>query len=172
MYLWERHLNALLMVILSAILWGALAIQFFWHETPCPLCLLQRLGMIGVAAGAFMNVRLGISRAHYGLSLFSALLGGFVAIRQIALHICPNSPTFGVPFWGLSLYTWSFITFVSSVAYIAIMLIVFNKNDRHRYEILKLDIWDDIAFWLIFLVTIANVIATSFQCGIFGPCAE
>ena len=109
-------LNLLLIFIICSVLMGAFYIQFVEHETPCPLCMLQRAGMVGVALGALLNLRFGISPAHYALSLLSCLTGGLVALRQISLHVCPQFPTFGIPVLGLSLYTWSFLVFVSSEA--------------------------------------------------------
>src|SRR5438309_1966573 len=118
-----RTLNAALAIILMLILSAAYYQQYFKHETPCPLCLLQRLGMIGVAFGAVLNLRFGIQPLHYGFSLLSAFFGGSVSVRQILLHICPGSPIFGYPVFGLSLYTWAFFTFCASI--VAMILLLF-----------------------------------------------
>jgi disulfide bond formation protein DsbB len=168
--MWERHLNALMAVILSGVISGALAIQFFLHEHPCPLCLLQRLGMLGIAMGALFNVKFGPQKMHYGLSLFAALSGGFVAARQIALHVCPGFPKFGIPVWGLSLYTWSFIVFISSVLYIAALLVIFNRKPIGN-PTTKLNWWGYTAFGLVFIVALINIFTTLWQCGI-GPCRD
>lgn len=157
-----------MVIVISAVLLGALIIQLFKHEEPCPLCLLQRLGMLGIAAGALMNVKFGPQKAHYGLSLLGAFSGGFVALRQIALHVCPGFPTFGIPFWGLSLYTWSFIVYVSSIVYIAFLLLIFNKTDK-SVETSKVNWLGYPAFGLIFFVALANIVTTFSLCG-FGPC--
>lgn len=164
----ERQLNALMAIIIACVIFGALGIQFFMHETPCSLCLMQRLGMIGVAIGALLNVRFGPRKSHYGLSMLSAVFGGFVALRQIALHVCPSFPTFGVPFWGLSLYTWSFIVFASSIAYIALLLLFF---DRHHNLVTEQSShwWGRLAFFLVFAVAFINIFSTFYQCGI-GAC--
>jgi disulfide bond formation protein DsbB len=37
----------------------ALFYQFAFHELPCPLCLLQRVGLFFIAFGAIMNIRYG-----------------------------------------------------------------------------------------------------------------
>jgi len=186
---WERHLNALMAVLLSAVLWGALAIQFIKHEMPCPLCFLQRLGMLGVASGALMNVKFGPRKAHYGFSLFFAVFGGFVALRQIALHVCPGFPIFGHPFWGLSLYTWSFIVFASSIFYIGSLFLIFDKSTftilskgaaeregaagstKDLHMIPYFHRWWQIAFILVFLVALTNCIGVLWQCGL-GPCKD
>lgn len=164
----ERNCNALMALLISFVLWGAYGIQFFEHEEPCALCLLQRLGMLGVTFGALMNVRFGVQRSHYGLSLISAVFGAIVALRQISLHICPNFPIFGKPFWGLSLYTWSFIVFSVSVVYIAVLMIIFNckKDDVANRPI---NWWGRLAFFSVSFVALANIITTFRQCG-FGDC--
>jgi disulfide bond formation protein DsbB len=166
--MWEKHLNALMALILSGVLWGALAIQFFKHEEPCSLCLLQRLGMLGVAGGALMNVKFAPRKLHYGLSLLFAFFGGFVALRQISLHICPGFLKFGTPFWGISLYTWSFFVFASSVLYIALLLLIFDRKWRSG-ETAPLNWWGHLAFILVFLVALTNIFITLWLCKL-GAC--
>ena len=163
--MWERNLNALMALIIAGVLWGALCIQFFKHEEPCPLCLLQRLGMLGVAIGALMNVKFGTRQMHYGLSLISAIFGGFVALRHISLHICPGFPTFGHPFWGLSLYTWSFFVFVSSVAYIALLFLIFDHREEKVHPS-RVTWFGHFSFILVFLVALTNIFTTLWQCGL------
>ena len=169
--MWEKHLNALLALLLAVILWGAFGIQFFKHEQPCPLCLLQRLGMLGVAAGALMNVKFKPHKFYYGLSLLSAAFGGFVALRHIFLHICPGFPTFGHPFWGLSLYTWSFIIFACTIVYIALLLIFFDSKEPPNLKEGRLNWWGQLAFVLTFLVALTNIFMTLHQCGL-SVCAD
>lgn len=162
----EEILNSLFIFVLSAILLGAFFIQIFQNESPCSLCLLQRIGMLGMAASAFMNIVYGPKPFHYGGILLFAILGGFIALRQIALHVCPDHPVFGKPFWGISLYTWSFFISASSVAFVALMLLIFKgvgkANRLHPF-------WKVSTFTLLFLITLANAIYTLFACGL-GPC--
>lgn len=167
---WERDLNALIVIILSGVLLGAFGVQIFMHETPCPLCLLQRLGMLGVAVGALLNIWFGARSSHYGLMLLSALMGGFVALRQISLHVCPGFPEFGVPVLGMSLYTWSFVVFVCVTLAVALLLFLYDpKNSLESPP--PLNLWSKTAFGLIFFIAIANILTTFFQCGI-GPCVD
>lgn len=167
---WERNLNALLVIILSGVLLGGFWVQLVEHETPCPLCLLQRLGMIGVACGALLNLRFGIQTSHYALSLFSALMGGTVALRQISLHVCPGFPAFGLPVLGLSLYTWSFLVFVCSALFISILLCLYNPKASSQAPY-AFNPWCKLAFILIFVITIGNIITTLQICGL-GPCQD
>lgn len=163
--MWERQLNALMALVLAGILWAALGIQFIGKEEPCPLCFLQRLGMLGVASGALMNVRWGVRKVHYGLSLLSALFGGFVALRHLFLHICPDFPQFGKPIFGISLYTWSFFIFTCCVAYIAFLFLFFGyKNEKENT--LKATWFDHFSFIVVFLVALTNIFAALWQCGI------
>lgn len=157
-------LNALFVIVLCGVLFTAYGYQYLLHQTPCPLCLLQRLGMIGVALGAFLNVRLGPHPLHYAFSLLSALFGGAVALRQISLHICPDSEVYGVPFMGLNLYTWSFITFACSVLVIAIFMAIPSGRPPSRMDGLGY-----LAGFLLVIVVLGNVVSTVALCGL-GPC--
>jgi disulfide bond formation protein DsbB len=167
---WERDLNALIVIILSGILLGAFGVQFIMHEKPCPLCLLQRLGMIGVATGMLLNMWFGVRMSHYALALLSALMGGFVALRQISLHVCPGFPEFGLPVLGLSLYTWSFIVFVCVVLAVALLLFLYDPKESQEAPP-PANSWSKLAFGLIFFVAVANIVTTLMQCGL-GPCAD
>ena len=167
---WERDLNALMAIILSGILLGAFGVQIFMHEQPCPLCLLQRLGMLGVASGALLNVWYGIRMSHYGLILLNSLMGGLVALRQISLHACPGFSVFGIPVLGLSLYTWSFIIFACVVLATALLLFLYDPKESEEPP-LPLNLWCKTSFALIFFVSVVNVVTTLFQCGL-GPCTD
>lgn len=164
----QIRLNALLIFILSGVLISAFGVQFIGHEKPCPLCLLQRIGMISVACGAAFNLCFGIRSRHYGLILLSALFGGAVALRQISLHVCPGFSTFGIPVLGLSLYTWSFIVFISVILYTAFLLLLYSPAKASGE---KLGIFEKSACFTILMIAIGNFLSTLFECG-FGPCVE
>lgn len=164
----QRDLNALVIVIIAGVLLSAFSVQIFWKEDPCPLCLLQRLGMIGVALGMMLNIKFGIHMSHYGFCLLSSFFGGFVALRQISLHVCPGFPEFGLPVLGLSLYTWSFVVFVCCVLAVALLLFLYDPK-QSTGEPPIMNSWSKFAFFLIFTVTLANVLTTFLQCG-FGSC--
>lgn len=165
----QKNLNSLLILILSGVLLSAYGVQFIYHEQPCPLCMLQRLAMIAVACCAALNLRFGIRTAHYGLMLISSLFGGFVALRQISLHVCPGFSTFGLPVLGLSLYTWSFIVFVCVVGYVSLLLFLHKPYEETNSS--TLNGLAKFSCILILCVTIANVITTFLQCGL-GPCVD
>jgi len=106
-----RNLNALGLLTLSGVLLYALWSQIIDNELPCPLCLLQRLGFVGVMAGLLLNLTFGPRPAHYGLANLAALFGMAAALRQTALHIVPASDVYGPPLFGLHFYVWAFIAF-------------------------------------------------------------
>jgi disulfide bond formation protein DsbB len=160
-----RFLNALMIFVLVGILCSAYFQQFVKHEEPCPLCLLQRLGMIGVATGAFLNLRFGIRPFFYGLSMLSAIGGISVSIRQILLHICPGSPTFGIPVFGFGLYTWAFIAFACCFLGISFLLMLYQPT----FKAAKMNFLEKTAAFALIFVTAANVITTFIECGL-GPC--
>lgn len=112
---------------------SAFYIQFAEGEFPCPLCMLQRYGMILSTAGALlivMQARRGtLTTAKYaqglGMGLLGALIGGAeVSVRQILLHIKPGDPGYGAPVLGLHLYTWALVTFVIVIAYCGVQLVL------------------------------------------------
>lgn len=170
MIAWQRNLNALAILILVGVLLSAFAVQFLAHEEPCPLCLLQRLGMIGVACSLLLNLKFGMHPSHYALALFSSLLGGMVALRQISLHVCPGFGTFGIPVLGLSLYTWSFIVFFASILGVAILLFLIDSKKSNEAPPIWC-VWCTSALATTLIVTLANVVTTFIQCG-FGPCQD
>jgi disulfide bond formation protein DsbB len=164
-------LNAVLVFILCGVLLSAFGVQFLEHEEPCPLCMLQRVAMLGVAIGALFNLKFGIHASHYGLSLLSSLVGGTVALRQISLHVCPGMPGFGIPVLGLSLYTWSFIVFACSILSVALLMVFLYPDHTSTHKSYSLTTIGKTAFVLTFLIALGNVITTYLQCGL-GPCTD
>lgn len=118
-----RWINVLALFALLAVLAGSLHLQFGVGEQPCPLCLVQRSGMIAIAVGPIMNLLWGMRPAHYALSIFGAFVGGAGSVRQIFLHIQPGDPGYGPAVFGFHLYTWAFITFAIAVVGCAFMLL-------------------------------------------------
>lgn len=119
----SRIINIAALAALLAVLSGSLFLQFGVGEQPCPLCLVQRSGMIGLAVGPIMNLLWGIRPMHYALSILAALVGGAGSIRQILLHIAtPGDQGYGPAVLGFHLYTWADITFVIATAGCALLL--------------------------------------------------
>ena len=120
----------------SVVMLSAFYIQFVMGEFPCPLCMLQRYGMILATLGALfviMQARRGtLTTARYaqglGMGLIGVLAGASVSIRQIELHILPGDPGYGEPFLRLHLYTWAFITFAIVMIYVGVMLMLMPRG--------------------------------------------
>ncbi len=164
-----RFLNTLWMFLLCVPLTGAIIYRFELHETPCPLCLLQRLSMIGIGVAVLMNLRLGIRPQHYALAIGNIVFGGAVSLRQISLHVCPQFSIFGTQVFGLELYTWAFLVFVSSLIGLMLLLIL-QPNDARQYEKpAKMNFWAKAITIYLSLIIIYNVIMIYLLCG-FGPC--
>lgn len=160
----QRDLNAIVVLIVCGVLLSAYVVEFFWHEVPCPLCMLQRLAMISAACGFLLNVRFGVKMSHYGLAILSSIAGGTVALRQISLHVCPGMPAFGFPVLGLSLYTWSFVVFVCCVLSVGGLLFLYNpKQDSEEPHHDKLG---TITLGLLLAIAAANIFTTYYHCGL------
>lgn len=119
-----RIINVLALFALLGVLAGSLHLQFGIGEQPCPLCLIQRSAMIGLAIGPLMNLLWGMKPAHYALSILAAVVGGAASTRQILLHIAtPGDPGYGPEVAGFHLYTWALITFLIAIVGCAVLLL-------------------------------------------------
>lgn len=156
-----------MILVLILILGGAYTFQYINHETPCPLCFLQRLMMIGAATAALMNLRYTIHTAHYGLIILSSIFGLAVSLRQIALHICMNFPTFSKPIFGYDLFVWAFMIFYTLLFSTALLNIIYSPDGSTSKE--EMAPFAKIMAALLLLITFANGITTYLQCG-FSPC--
>ena len=164
-----RTLNALDALGLAFLLFVAFFLQIRYHELPCPLCLLQRLGVLAIAFGFLLNVMFKIRPVHYTLSLLAAMLTASICVRQIFLHVIPGDPGYGLPILGLHLYTWLFLLCVGIIIYISIVFSIFpqygvehSKNSKSK----GMKLLTHIVFALVFLLGISNGIATYLECGI------
>ena len=129
---YSRILNVLALFALLGVLAGSLHLQFGVGEQPCPLCLIQRSAMIGLAIGPLMNLLWGIRARHYALSILAACVGAAGSTRQILLHISdPADPGYGPAVMGYHLYTWAFITFVVAIVGCAVLLMWQAPLDAH-----------------------------------------
>lgn len=165
----QKEINLIETLIILIILLISLYFQFFFHEEPCPLCLSQRWGLLGVAFAFLLNVKYGMRPSHYGIALLSAIFAAAVAVRQILLHIVPGTGNYGPPVWGWHLYTWVFIISFLIIISISLMLI-YDK----QFQVARVDLkgWLYEAMQIVFILTIIisllNCIATFSQCGFLG----
>lgn len=155
----------------TVVMLSAFFIQFVKGEFPCPLCMLQRYGMILATLAALfviMQARRGtLTTARYaqglGMGLLSVLAGASVSVRQIELHILPGDPGYGEPFLRLHLYTWAFITFAIVMIYVGVMLALMPRGIPQAPTVGSTQ-WkiSTVVIWLFIGVVAANVIAIIF----------
>lgn len=164
--------NGLGALTVFGVVFGAYGFQFILLEPPCPLCLLIRLGMIGVGFGLALNVLFGPRPLHYGLALLAAMFGAMASLRQVMLHIVPGTGSYGDPAFGMHLYTWAFIVFVTITLAIAVVLFFQDQFDEPAGPVPAAVRWMAIIVMAagLFLAG-ANVITTLLECGV-GACPD
>jgi len=136
--------------------------QFYRHDLPCPLCLLQRAGFIAVGLCLCMNLKKGIHTTHYGLMLLAALVGFATAIHQVFLHIAPGDLGYGHLVFGFHLYIWSAIAFILIMLLIGMAMLFEDGFSEQQQKLNR----NELALMAIFLVLIlANGISTFVECG-------
>ena len=153
----------------SGVLMGGLYFQFGVGEYPCPLCMIQRYGMMLATMGAMwilVEARRGrLDAARYaqglGMAVVGSVVGGAASTRQVLLHIRPGDEGYGEPVLGIHLYTWALITFAIVVIYAGLALIlapraipVVPKKHGIGWKISTLVMWLFMAIVLINLVMI------------------
>jgi protein dithiol:quinone oxidoreductase len=89
----ERRLLLLLGLVCAALLAGALYLQYYENEDPCPLCILQRYGFVLIGLLAFVGS--GVSNWRLmavieGLIVLVALAGAGVAGRHLNIQLNPG----------------------------------------------------------------------------------
>nr|WP_154324683.1 disulfide bond formation protein B [Pantoea sp. 201603H] len=163
-------LNTVGLLGISVALTIAFYYQFAKFELPCPLCLLQRVGLIIAGCGFLFNICLNIKSRHYGMVIAGGVVTSLIAARQVFLHILPGDTGYGSPFLGLHFYTWALIASILIIIAVAIILII---SDWH-FSAITLPVftmWNK-AVSLFFIVLLgANLAATVLECG-SGQCAD
>ena len=161
-------LNALALAGICIALLAAFFFQLGLGEIPCPLCMLQRVGLMFVGLGFAMNLRFGPSAVHYAVVILSAMVGAGVSLRQILLHIAPNDPGFGSAIFGYHMYTWGFVAFMGSIVFSAVMLFVDRDQLSGPGQLVRTTI-GTVLIALLVLLSAGNVASDVLTCG-FAPC--
>lgn len=127
------YLLAMLAVI-AAILTAAMVMQYGWGELPCPLCLLQRAALFGVAFGIMQQFHSGFSYRNTGLSLLFTIFLLVVSVRQTLLDIYPRPghEYIGTAIFGLHMPVWSILIALALLIAYAFKLIIFGNADNLR----------------------------------------
>ncbi|SCW90955.1 disulfide bond formation protein B [Ancylobacter rudongensis] len=160
----SRLLNALGLIAIGVVLLFGFYDQFVGGELPCPLCILERAGFVGVGVGLALNLKFGPRPSHYALAMLSAIAGDVVAVRQTLLHIVPGTGTFGAAFLGLHFYTWAALLFVVIVGGCALLLL-FDRQFAPAPRVYRLGGLALLAFGLIALLALGNGVSTVLECG-------
>ncbi|KAA1195167.1 disulfide bond formation protein B [Photorhabdus heterorhabditis] len=155
---------------ISAALTVAFYYQLVLSELPCPLCLLQRTGMIMIGFGFLFNLRFGIKSAHYGIALIGCIVTGIIAIRQVFLHIMPGDTGYGSALFGLHFYTWALLSSIIAIIAISVMLIL-KSLEKTTEEKENAPVFGQILIGLFVLLIAANLISTVLECG-GGQCDD
>ncbi len=153
------RLNMLGLLSLSIILLYVFFEQFISGDQPCPLCRMQRAGLIASGFGLALNLRFGPRPSHYAIVTIGALAGAVAAAAQVLLHIAPGTGSYGQPLFGVHLYTLALIAFVAIIASSAIMLLADSQfSDSSNSEPSQLKAMPLCVFVLFMFVTAANMV--------------
>lgn len=157
---------------ICAVLIGAFIVQFGQGEIPCPLCIIQRMCMILAALGPAFVIMDGRNRSSYGFSIIGsgfgmsimAAVGGMaVSARQVLLHIRPGDPGYGMPVFGMHLYTWALVVFVVIIVVSGITILFEPRLDLPRPK--KLSWFSRLTLWLFGLIILMNAVAVVLESG-------
>jgi len=120
-----------MMAVIAAVLTAAMVMQYGHGELPCPLCLLQRLAMLGVCFGLMQNFRNGFSDRNLGYSLLFSVFLLVVSIRQTLLDIYPRPghQYVGSAVLGLHMPVWSILIAMALITAFAVKLCVIGTED-------------------------------------------
>jgi disulfide bond formation protein DsbB len=168
-----HHLYLFLMMLtLAGILSAAAWLQYAGREIPCPLCLLQRLAMFGVAYGIIVNFRHGYSARNDGVSMIFALLLLIISVRQTLLDIYPRPghEYIGSAIFGIHMPVWSILIATALLIAFALKFVVFGNErlaDARRFPALaSASKW--LGFYMVALC-VENFVSVIVQCGL-GAC--
>ena len=168
-----KFLNAYACLLICVVLIIAQTMQYFLNELPCPLCLFQRVGFIGIAAGFLLNCYDRPKQLYYFVSVLSALLTFSVGLRQVLLHIVPNTGVYGSTFLGLHLYTWSVILSSMMLLLMTGLILIspqqFNEAKANKTKARKPYLFFQGLFVLLVLLILSNTVITFGICGL-GVC--
>ncbi len=165
----------LMLAIIAGILTTAMTMQYVYGELPCPLCLLERVALFGVAFGIAMNFRHGFSYRNTGISLLFAIFLLVVSVRQTLLDIYPRPghEYIGTAVLGLHMPVWSILIALAILTGYALKLTVLGDDDRLEHaRIARFSMLSRVAQVLslyVVVLCVINFASVIVQCG-FGEC--
>ncbi|WP_019222679.1 disulfide bond formation protein B [Bartonella rattaustraliani] len=163
-------LNALGLIGLSIVLVIAFYYQLVKFELPCPLCLLQRVGLMLAGCGFLLNIHYKVKNTHYGMVILGCMVTSIIAARQVFLHITPDDLGYGSTFFGLHFYTWAFI--ISVLCIFAVSVVMILSELAHKFKVFSpFPMLSKAAGFLFVFLIAANLVSTILECG-GGQCAD
>ncbi len=157
---------------LGAILTAAMVLQYAAGEIPCPLCLLQRVGMFGVCFGIIHHVRRGYDARNLGIGLVWAIYLLVISVRQVLLNIVarPGHAYPGSAVLGLHMPVWSVVIALAILLALAATLALFDgKRLTATPPSPVLTRIGGIAGLYIIGLGLINLVSAVLQCGL-GAC--
>lgn len=164
-----------MLAVIAGILTTVMLYQYAGGELPCPLCLLQRVAMIGVCFGIILQLRHGFSYRHIGLSMIFALFLLIVAVRQTLLDIYPRPghEYIGSAVFGIHMPVWSVLIAVALIFSFAMQLIVWGNSSKSRIKPTKhypiLGFVTTLLCLYVIVIGVVNFLSVGVQCGV-GQC--
>ena len=165
----------LVMFVIAGILTAAMTLQYVNGELPCPLCLLERVAMLGVCFGIMLNFRRGFSYQNTGFSLLFAIVLLVISVRQSLLDIYPRPghEYIGSAIFGIHMPVWSIIIALALLTAYAIKLAILGDDEYLREadvsEFPAIRRIADILSIYVIAICLINLVSVVLQCG-FGEC--
>jgi len=154
---------------------AAMTLQYVKGELPCPLCLLERVAMLGVCFGIMLNFRRGFSYQNTGFSLLFAIVLLVISVRQSLLDIYPRPghEYIGSAIFGIHMPVWSIIIALALLIAYAIKLAILGGDEYLREadvsEFPAIRRIADILSIYVIAICLINLVSVVLQCG-FGEC--
>jgi disulfide bond formation protein DsbB len=165
----------LVIFVMAGILTAAMTLQYVNGELPCPLCLLERVAMLGVCFGIMLNFRRGFSYQNTGFSLLFAIVLLVISVRQSLLDIYPRPghEYIGSAIFGIHMPVWSIIIALALLIAYAIKLAILGGDEYLREADVSefpaiMRIADILSIYVI-AICLINLVSVVLQCGL-GEC--
>ena len=163
-----RGLNVLALLAILGLLATGSWHEFVRGELPCPVCLLERFGLIAAGLGFLLNVRYGAAESHYGIAIVSALAGAAAAAREPAVPGAAGA--LGWSLAGLHGYAGAVALFCLIILFCGAMLFI-ERQFVEGVRDLRPSLLAQALGWVFVVVALANAVSTLLLCGV-GSCPE
>lgn len=164
--------SLLVLTGMAILLLAAFYLQLFYHEIPCPLCLLQRVGYFGICLGIILNLRCHFSVRHEGWILLTTILLLIISVRQTLLDIYPRPghEYIGSAIFGIHMPVWSIIVSVLLLLAYALRFIILGEGEYlQKVKLSSYPLLNKLALFLIGIIVILcaiNLVSVFLQCGL------